>query len=524
MTFWVNEVVMPFLLQCNEGDSAYTILKDMTFMPVKMMKPLILEETQNDPNNKQPQGGAGGKKLQHPKQLIWAREFVSISNSIAELYQHFDCNCEECRDTRTKTQDTRLRNAINVDALIEASIKRIHQQKLALGSVDADLWQYNANELWKGVKEGSEYTAKELVYGSAEHRLYLGLKYNVNVTAAFKMHQNSLEMAAQLFGDNGKPKPFYKFKKDVLPITDNYNKNWLETEYNTAVASARSAAQWVKFAAQGGKLMYRTQRDGRVRDEHRGLDGTVKEVNDSFWDNYYPLNGWRCRCFVRKVDSDTPLQDPESIPDVLPAFQNNTGKTLKVFTEALPYFETSAQFYDKALKAFNMPVGLNRADFDRNKAFFDAYSADKEHKLVFVDNETGGFVFRHLKSEPNELPFLTKTGQALSDTFGDAVIIRERGETEGLKQPDYKINDQNAEAKGLKASTVNAIDKNLRNGSKQANHVILVIPKGIKRKELIATILKRTNRLEELELLTVIFEGKTTRWTREEILNGVLNP
>lgn len=525
LTFWVNEVVLPFLINCNGGDSAYKILKGCTFMPVRMLKPLIPDPTQNDPNQPTPQGGAGGKKPKIQNLQMWASGYVSVSNQIIELYQHFDCECEECTKSKVQSLKSKVVNkGIDIDTLIEASIKRIYEQKLALGSVDADLWKYNADELFKGVKEGTDYTAKDLAYGSAEHRLYLGLKYNVNVTAAFKMHHNSLEMAAQLFDDNGKRKPFYKFKKDVLPITGNYNKTWLETEYNTAVASGRSAAQWVKFAAEGGKLMYRTQRDGRVRDEHRGLDGTVKDVNDSFWDNYYPPNGWRCRCFVRKVDSETPYKDPESIPEVLPAFKNNPGKTLKAFTDALPYFETSAQFYDKALKTFNMPVGLNRAEFDRNKALFDAYSADKDHELLVVDNESGGFVFRHLKSDKDELAFLTKTGTNLASTFGDAIIIRERGEMDGVKQPDFKINEQKAEAKELKASSVNAVDKNLRNGSKQANHVILVIPKGIKRNELIATILKRTNRLNNLELLTLIFEGKTTRWTREEILNGVLTP
>lgn len=524
MTFWINEVVMPFLVQCNEGDSAYNILKDMTFMPVRMMKPLIPDETPNDPNNKQPQGGAGGKKLQLPKQLIWAREFVSVSNAIAELYQHFDCDCEECTKPKVQSLKSKVVNkGINVDTLIEASIKRIYDQKIALGSVDADLWKYNSDELWKGVKEGIEYTAKELAYGSAEHRLYLGLKYNVNVTAAFKMHQNSLEMAAQLFGDNGKLKPFYKFKKDVLPIAGNYNKTWLETEYNTAVASARSAAQWVKFAAQGGKLMYRTQRDGRVRDEHRGLDGTVKDVSDSFWDNYYPPNGWRCRCFVRKVDSDTPLQGPDSIPEVLPAFQNNPGKTLKAFTEALPYFETSSQFYDKAVKTFNMPVGLNRAEFDRNKAFFDAYSADKDHELLMVDNETGGVVFRHLKSDPIELPALKRVGIDLALKYGDAVVIREVEENNG-KQADYFMNDQRAEHKAVVAIKEDAIKRNIKDALKQGKHVILEVPEGYGYKDLQRYVKGQVNQCKSLQMLTVFYKGKITRWEREEILKGYFAP
>lgn len=38
--------------------------------------------------------------------------------------------------------------------------------------------------------------------------------------------------------------------------------------------------------------------DGRTRPEHLELNGIVLRADDEFWDNFYPPNGWYCRCRV----------------------------------------------------------------------------------------------------------------------------------------------------------------------------------------------------------------------------------
>lgn len=44
--------------------------------------------------------------------------------------------------------------------------------------------------------------------------------------------------------------------------------------------------------------------DSSTRADHRVLNGKVFKYDDSFWDSFYPPNGWGCRCRVRTVDQD----------------------------------------------------------------------------------------------------------------------------------------------------------------------------------------------------------------------------
>lgn len=48
-------------------------------------------------------------------------------------------------------------------------------------------------------------------------------------------------------------------------------------------------------------LQYRTQKDDHVRPEHAALDGVTLPPSDSFWEEFYPPNGWNCRCTVVQV-------------------------------------------------------------------------------------------------------------------------------------------------------------------------------------------------------------------------------
>lgn len=48
-------------------------------------------------------------------------------------------------------------------------------------------------------------------------------------------------------------------------------------------------------------LQYRTQKDGSVRPEHAALDGVTLPPSDPFWQDFYPPNGWNCRCDVVQV-------------------------------------------------------------------------------------------------------------------------------------------------------------------------------------------------------------------------------
>ena len=56
------------------------------------------------------------------------------------------------------------------------------------------------------------------------------------------------------------------------------------------------AAKWERFSDDGDRyyLQYRTAHDDKVRPEHAALDGVTLPMSDTFWETYYPPNGWNC--------------------------------------------------------------------------------------------------------------------------------------------------------------------------------------------------------------------------------------
>lgn len=111
------------------------------------------------------------------------------------------------------------------------------------------------------------------------------------------------EAFPSLLDDNGNRKSFERFLNDVQSIDATYNANYLRAEYNFVAASAEMAARWEQFMADGDRynLQYRTQADDKVRPEHAALDRVTLPPSDSFWEQFYPPNGWNCRCTVVQV-------------------------------------------------------------------------------------------------------------------------------------------------------------------------------------------------------------------------------
>ena len=111
------------------------------------------------------------------------------------------------------------------------------------------------------------------------------------------------EAFPSLIDENGERKSFERFLNDVRSIDQTYNSNYLRAEYNFVTASAEMAAKWDGFMQDGDRynLQYRTQKDDKVRPEHAALDGVTLPPSDPFWAEFYPPNGWNCRCTVVQV-------------------------------------------------------------------------------------------------------------------------------------------------------------------------------------------------------------------------------
>lgn len=216
------------------------------------------------------------------------------------------------------------------------------------------------NLLEAGVVEG--FGGREFTPLSYEEEVFSGLRNNIWVFSAAKQYQQ-VRMMSNLVNDQVS---FTDFKKSAMVIWDDFNKNYLKTEYNTAFGQSQMAKDWVRSWTQREEfpmITYHTQRDARVRDEHAVLDGITLPVGHKFWNNYMPKNGWNCRCFTTQHEQTEPtdlsqrdlseLSNEKKFP---PIFMMNPGKDKIVFSPKHPYFKVAKGDGELKKNNFNLPV------------------------------------------------------------------------------------------------------------------------------------------------------------------------
>jgi len=223
-------------------------------------------------------------------------------------------------------------------------IERVYTGSLS-AVIDRSLWLFTAKTLYSGIEKGYGKKLIDVNYDSPDKAMLQSLRDNVYVFSAFKTEKELRMMTELLTTSDGKPKSKAKFISETLALHKEYDVHFLNAEYDNAIKSAQSAAQWVRIQEDKKALpylRYSTVHDSRVRLEHKALDGVTLPVDDDFWNTYFPPNGWGCRCDVIQVDRGK-LTDKSKIvpPDMLPMFKNNVGKEGIVFPEKHPYYETS---------------------------------------------------------------------------------------------------------------------------------------------------------------------------------------
>lgn len=260
---------------------------------------------------------------------------------LAQIYHVNGCGCADCQSVKLAAGDEWGDTFEPIPgAITEGYLRKVWKSKLGKNGVDEKMWQEYFDRLREGVFKGGQGKGMLLRYGP-DWVFNQELFSNVAVFSAFKNHANTHEMIGHLMNKDGTLKSFRQFQKDTAGIVANYNQNWLQAEYQTAIAGTRMATKWQNFERRASvypNLKYVTQHDDRVRPEHQLLDGIIQPINSDFWKKHYPPNGWRCRCDV--IQTDAKPTDPDTkgyIPD--PLFQNNVGLDKAIFPSTHPYFD-----------------------------------------------------------------------------------------------------------------------------------------------------------------------------------------
>lgn len=198
------------------------------------------------------------------------------------------------------------------------------------------------NVLQDGISKGLTHTIPDVMRRNLAENVYIfsGAKTNVELK----------ELSRLLSNPDGTVKPFNKFWQETQGIHSEYNKNYLEAEYIYATQSAQMASKWNDIEQDGDRynLQYRTANDDRVRDTHVPLHDITLPPSDPFWNEYYPPNGWRCRCTAVQVrKSKYPESNSEQAQSSGAAatdgknniFRFNAGKQQVIFPEHHPYLK-----------------------------------------------------------------------------------------------------------------------------------------------------------------------------------------
>ncbi len=167
------------------------------------------------------------------------------------------------------------------------------------------------------------------------------LQHNTEVFSAFRVHRMQQDIAAQMVDADGQLKPFRQFVKDVSPYIEHRNRAWLQTEYDTAILRAQNAAEWKEFRAEADvypNLEWIPSTSPNPGADHIVYWGTVRPVNDPFWDEHKPGDRWNCKCELRQTErNETPVPRADDKQDAQPGLENNPADG-RIFSRKHPYF------------------------------------------------------------------------------------------------------------------------------------------------------------------------------------------
>jgi SPP1 gp7 family putative phage head morphogenesis protein len=250
----------------------------------------------------------------------------------SEINKHYGYVCPHCGGFKNE-----FKPVANLDEEVNKIIQAIYDGTFD-GEIDPTMVDMIAQKLTDGVMSG--YGKSIADFTDKDWNMINNLQTNIYSFSGAKNYQQLKTMTLALNDGNGGIISFADFKQIALQIDRQYNMDWLQTEYDTAIGSAQMAGKWNEFA-DDVNLEYTTAGDDRVRESHAVLDGTIKPKSDSFWNKYYPPNGYNCRCSV--LEAQTGSESTPNADIVYPAipkmWQTNLAKAGLVFPKSHPYFK-----------------------------------------------------------------------------------------------------------------------------------------------------------------------------------------
>lgn len=363
---------------------------------------------------------------------------------------------------------------LNSDKLLKKALNNIYRRQGGSGEIDPYLFELNNRPLQEAIDK--TFSSAGVEFGKRNEVFINQFKYNTSVFAAFKSHAEGQELAKLIINEKGDLRPFYEFEKLSRPITGEYNKRYLKTEYDTVVRSSRMAANWKKFEERKHifpNLEFMKSRAKDKRQGHLEWVGTILPFEHTWWKTHTPPIDWGCQCWIRQTRAKVTAvpEDEHEVPEV---FKNNPGVTGEfVAIDKHPYV-THASIDKQSILEFVDKNTLEKLEYVRQEGAGTGHGYLDIHTLADKTpaNKTIGKLLADSGHKVKLLP----------DVPSNKPDLRKKLIPEGVKpnkNPDAMIDNRIFEFKTIESQTYNAVSQELRKAGNQADNILIRIPEAM---------------------------------------------
>ena len=431
---------------------------------------------------------------------------------VDDLYYGSTCPC--CAGI----QDANLNISFDEDMLAEV-LEEIYNEKVkpAEGEIPRKYYEANREKFEEATAQGMAQSQNPNI---ADDKEFLKkYRHSIDVFSAFRSHAYAKRLADELYDSEGKLRPFEEWRKATESIQSHFNKNWLQTEYNTAVLRAEQAADWRHFEDNKEDfpcLKWMPTSSATPREQHKAFwdMGLTLPVDDKFWDKHHPGDLWNCKCYLEPTTAEpTPkkrIPKEKDAPKPAKGLESNPGKKAEMYSRNHPYYPQPqtciwlriakggaearlGRFFNAEgpkcpgdcneceignLSEFN--IARMKKEIEKAKKIYNSYNEQEWEKIEFSE-ETGGFnvySIRHQFSNVKAKDAILTGGEA--EKFVGKELIKlgkqveflpENGKGKGV--PDLRFDGKSWDVKYIDFANEDTIRKYYSN-AKKANCVIFL--------------------------------------------------
>ena len=143
--------------------------------------------------------------------------------------------------------------------------------------------------------------------------------------------------------------------------------------------------------------------------DHRRFWGTIRPIDDPFWNNHRPGDRWNCKCSLSSTDEEpTPLPDSDPADKPQDGLENNPGKDARLFSDKHPYMAEAHTGAKEAVDTLTRRINEMMAEMPGNLTY-------EEKKAIAMHNLELEKVLGITKGKPMSVDCLLYTSPSPRD-------------------------------------------------------------------------------------------------------------